>query len=369
MISFRKNLLLLLCFISFSDCLHAGLVYFANIKRKQSGFIAKSGEEYYAYTSQVALMRIGRFALKSFEGSTIPTTGDLEISYNSDIARIKIEPGKFKDSAFELGGKVIMNSTVEVYKVSIADNIDSKSAAKIKGVGMYSFAIDKETGGDSAGCPVVDSEGKVIGVLSKGYEKFSIASHWDEGKVSIKEIKNKIAARLDVEVQWVEADKAGYYRAATEISDAAKFQAEFIPILNWWCANPYRILSDDIKYPDDLKSWAKDLKYKTRIYDRLVAKCGKNPSEHKGLIDGVMTGTLHRSLKLSKFAQNKLSQMEVLTKSSAKTTPFLKSRANIYVKNWQQVDHVMEYRLIAMEYMAPHTFAPKEAGSVKKKKK
>ena len=364
MMSFRKILLFSLCFIFTSSFLNAGLVYFANIKGKQPGFIAKSGEDYYAYTSQCALMKIGRFALKSFSGTAISTAGDLEVSYYSDIARIKIKPGNFKDQAFELDNKIIMNSDVEVYKVSIADNIDSKSPAKVKGIGRYAFAIDQENGPDSAGCPILSSDGKVIGVLGKGYEQFVIASHWNEGKVSMEEVKNKIAARLDVNVRWVSAKKAGFSRASSEIVNSAKFQTEFVPILNWWCANPYRILSDDIKYPKDLNSWAKDLKHKTRIYDKLVEKCKQNPSDKKGLIDSLMTGTLDRSLKFTKFPQNKIRQMQIRWK-----TPFLQSRAKIYMKNWQDIDDIVERRLIAMEYMPPHVFAPKAAMESKKKKK
>ncbi len=65
-----------------------GETHTAIVEKSQTGFVVKSGEEYYAYTSQAALMSLGRFALKSFDGTTIATNGPLELSYYSDIARI-----------------------------------------------------------------------------------------------------------------------------------------------------------------------------------------------------------------------------------------------------------------------------------------
>lgn len=341
--------------------LNAGLVYFANINKKQCGFIAKSGEDFYAYTSQSALLSLGRFAVKSFDGTSLQSSGSLELSYNSDIARIKIDPGKLKDQAFEIGGNVKMGGDVEVYSVSLSDNIDSKGKTKVKGVGMYSFAIDKETDFDSAGTPVL-SDNKVVGVLSKGYEEFEVASHWNEGKVKIVEKKNKTGARLDVEVNWVPAEKVGFDRAGEELADAQKFQSEFLPILNFWCANPYRELPEDIKYPKDLQSWVNDFKYKTKAYDKLVPR-SKDLNDKKGLVDSLMEGTLERSMKLSKFPQNKVRQMKISWK-----TPYLRSRAGTYMTNWRKIDKLMECRLVNMEYMVPTSFTPDGPESGNKKK-
>ena len=350
--------------------LNAGLVYFGNIKKKQCGFLVKSGEDYYAYTSQTALMGLGRFAIKSVDGViTLKSMGALEISYYSDIARMKVDPGKLKDQAYEIEGAVIMGMDVQVFSVSIADNIDSKSSAQVDGIGMYAFAFNKETDIDSTGTPVVSSDGKVVGVLSKGYKEFEITSRWNSGKVKIIDEKNKLAARLDVKVKWVSAGKADFNKASKAIADTLKFQEDFLPLLNWWCANPYRKLSGDVKFPKKLKAWVNDNNHKTKIYDKLVAKCAKNPIKHTGLIDSLTDSTLHRALKLSKFPQSNLRKMQIKWK-----TPYLRSRAQIYMTNWHKIDKMMERRLKSMEYLLPQSFKSKsddamESDKKKKKKK
>ena len=354
----KKISLIFLFFIISFQFVNAGLVYFANIKQKQVGFIAKYGEEYYAFTSQAALLSLGRFALKNFDGTTINTTGPLELSYYSDAARIKVDPGVMKDQAFEIGGKVSLGEEVQVYSISIEDNVDAKSPDSIDGVGMYSFAVCKETDNDSAGAPVLNAEGKVLGVISLGYKEFEITPGWGEEKIKVVERKNKFASRLDVEAKWVPAEKAGFQRAGGEITSAAKFQAEFLPLLNFWCENPYRELPEYIEFPKELKSWVRDHNYKTKAYDRLIPKCAKNPSEKKGLIHSVMTGTLERSRKISKFPQNKVRQMQIAWKTS-----FLKSRAKIYLQNWHKVNKMMELRLVNMEYMPPYFFTKKKKES------
>lgn len=364
----KKIAILLLCLVFSSNILNAGLVYFANIKKKNVGFIVKSGEDYYAITSQAALMSLGRFAIKTFDGTTIKQTGPLELSYYSDAARMKIDPGVMKDKALEFGGKVDLGAEVEVYSISIADNIDSKSNAKVDGIGMYAFSIDKETDNDSVGTPVLSKEGKVLGVLSKGNMEFDIEKSWGtDEKLKVVERKNKLAARMDVDVRWVDAAKAGFDRAAEEVVNAAEFQSEFLPLFNFWCKNPYRELPEDIVYPRELKSWVKDHNYKTKAYDKIIPRCAENPSERKGLINNVMGGTLERALKLSKFPQNKVRQMQIPWK-----TPFLKSCARIYLRNWYEVTKMMKLRIINMAYKLPYNFDEgnkKGSDKMNKKKK
>jgi hypothetical protein len=80
MFKLKKISLILLSLFLTSHLLNASIIYFANINKKQCGFIAKSGEDYYAYTSQIALLSLGRFAIKTTNGADIKKIGSLEIS-------------------------------------------------------------------------------------------------------------------------------------------------------------------------------------------------------------------------------------------------------------------------------------------------
>jgi len=349
----KKIALILLCFTLLSSFLNADLIYFANIDKQYTGFVAKSGDNYYAYTSQTALISLfGKFAIKTSDGARVKTAGPLELSYYSDIARLKIEPGEFKDNAFEIGKSVSIGDEVSVYSISMNDNVDTQSTIKIDGVGMYAFAISKETDADSAGSPVLTKDGKVVGVLSKGAFNFVISKGWGEEKIKVVETKNKLAARLDVTVRWVSAKKADFKHFSQEAGKATKLQQEFLPLLNFWCHNPYRELEEDIEYPRKLKTWVKDHNYKTKAYDKLVPKCRDKPYTKIGLINSLMQGTLERAIKLSKFPQNKVRQMSVKWK-----TAYLRSRASHYLKNWIRVNKMMRCRILNMQYLLPYSFA------------
>lgn len=361
MIFIKKITLLTICFIFNYNALNAGLVYFANIEKKQLGCMVKMGEDYYAVTSQTAMMSLGDFAIRTASGTNLKITGPLEISFYSDAARVKVDPGSFKDQAYEIGGPLEIGQKVKL--VLSSENLEAKSNLTIDGIGMYSFSVDKESDANAAGSPILSEDGKIIGVMSKGYNEFVVAQSWfTDEKVKVVERKNKLAARLDVKIIWVDAQKAEFEKAAEQILDAEKFQPEFLPVLNFWCKNPYREIPDNVKYPKELRKWVRDHKYKTKAYDRIIPKCENKPWENVGLIESVMDGTLDRSNKLANTPKAIARQMHIKWK-----TPFLRYRGKILFNNWNRLNKLMEHRITNMEFMLPGDFKDKK--SKKKKKK
>lgn len=355
-----KSILLgcLLFLVFYSNCLHAGLVYFSTLKKKQYGFVAKLNKNYYAFTSQAALLRIGpRVGIKTTDGKVIPTTGPLELSVHNDIARIKLSADKAKELALTIGGDVLMNEEIKLF----SGYSSTPSESEIIGVGIYSFAIDEETPRAVAGTPILSTEGQVLGVLSLGHNTFRISSNWGSKKISLMAYPNKHGARMDIPIQWVSAKKANFKRACAQIVAADKLQAELLPMLNWWCKNPYRQLPDDVKYPLKLKPWVNDHNNKTKAYDTIIERCRQKPTERKGLIENVMDGTRHRSLKLSKFPKSKIRQMDLPWE-----TEYLTYRANIYKHNWQQIDRLITMRMKDLEYKVPYSFTPDPKETKKK---
>lgn len=336
----------------------SGIIYFGNGKNKQAGFIAKSGEDYYAYTSQSGLLSLGKFKIQH---SGIKEIGPLEVSYESDIARIKVDPGEMKDKAYQIAGKVIMGKPVEILSI----DLNAKTPANVVGMNRHSFALDKKTADYQIGTPVFIPKQGVVGVIGRGHQQFAIATHWDKNKVKIQTVPNRQAGRLDVLVKWVKADAIGFEKAAERVAIARKFQKGFLPLLNWWCKNPYRQLDESVKYPKLLTAWVKDHNHKTRAYDYNIKRCREDPVNRFGLVDSLMDANIQRGIVLSKFPQSTLRQMQINWK-----TPFLNFLTDRYARSWGKIDKMMEQRLKQMAYIMPHEFGQKkEYGGKKKSRK
>ncbi len=329
------------------------LVYFASVESRQCGFIAKDGESYYAYTSQYALMSLGAFAVQTLSGVTVQTDEPLELSFDSDIARVKIQGGAQSERALEIGSVSDIGDEIVVHSVLRSKNVDTKNPCKVSGMGVYYLGLGIDTKDDVAGAPVLDSEGKVVGVASKGYDDFDIASHWNEGKVKLVRSPNKVASRLDAPIKWVSPEDAGFVRAASEIASSAVLMQEFLPLLNFWCANPYRKIPDDVTIPRELGAWARDHNNKTKAYHTLIPRIKSDPVGRRALLISLMKATNDRSVRLVKFPKSRMRQMQIQWQ-----TPFLRFRGNKYLDNWKRVDELMEARIVDMAYRGPHTFTP-----------
>lgn len=320
----------------------SGIVYLGSEQAKQAGFISKKGEDYYVYTSQLGLLTLGSFKILNSE---IKEIGPLELSSESDIARIKVDPGMLKDKAYPIAGKVLIARPVEVF----SNNFSSKIQMNVIGINRHSFALNKATQKNLVGSPVFAPDKGVVGIISSGYTKFVIASHWVEGKVSLKEIANRQAARLDVPVDWVSADKINFEQAAKRVSLASNYQKDFLPLLNWWCFNPYRSIEESVKYPEELKAWVKDHNYKTKAYDIKLDRCQEDTKKKLGLINSLIDANIQRGSVLSRFPKRNISYVQMDWK-----TPYLNYLTKKYVREWEKIDLLMQRRLMQMVYILPH---------------
>lgn len=330
-------ILLLLCFQS--QLINADAITFANLDHKYYGALTKIGDDYYAYTSQTALLHLGNFVLKSSNGKDLKKCGELEISYYSDIARIKVEPKKEQLSdLYEISNSVVFNQEVKVIG-------ESDLNTTIEGIGRFNCYLKEEFDLESTGSPVLSTDGKIIAIISEGYSEFKISDKDNKNKVSVVKNKNHLASRLNKKMRWIPVSKAGFSNAVKTISDVVAFQDEFLDILNWWYNNPYLPLPSDIKYPPELNGWVKAHNSKTKIYEKLISKKNSN------IIDGLITNTYRRGIKFSKIPQVKLCKLQTKWK-----TFFLRKRTKIYMRNWESIKDLLDARLVSMKYKLPQYY-------------
>ena len=330
---------LILCFQT--QIISANAITFANLDGKYYGTLIKIADNYYAYTSQTALLNLGDFILKSSNGKDLKKCGELEISYYNDIARIKVEPQKEQLSdLYEISNSVVFNQEVKIIG-------ESDFNTTIEGIGRFNCYLKEEFDLESTGTPVLSTDGKIIAIISEGYSEFKISEKGNKNKVSVIKNKNHIASRLDVKIKWIPVSKAGFTNAIKTISDVVAFQNDFLDILNWWYNNPYLPLPSDIKYPPELNGWVKAHNAKTRNYEKLISKSSKNSN----IMDGLINNTHRRGIKFSKIPQVKLCKLQTKWKTS-----FLKKRTKIYMKNWKSIKDLLDARLISMKYKLPQYY-------------
>lgn len=322
-------------------------IFFATLKSKQAGFLVKEKNKYYAYTCQSALLFKPDFSIRSADGDTIKATGKLELSYTNDIARVEVDPGPLKDKFFVLSEKLGYGDSVKYCSLYF----DSKTSSIIKGIGPNDFDLGDTTLEYFTGTPVLGADGRVVGVLRQGHNVFRIAAQWNNGKISLAREKNQLAARTDIDLKWVDAEKVHFENASQMIIKASQFQSAFLPLVNWWCENPYRQVPENIKYPKSLERWVTNHNNRTKAYDYTIRRCAEKPILRKGLIDSLMAANIQRSLVLSKFPKSLLRQMQI-----KRETPFLNSYFNIFKWEWSRIVRLMDYRLKNMAYMVPHEF-------------
>ncbi|MBN1864452.1 MAG: hypothetical protein JW808_06090 [Victivallales bacterium] len=290
-------------------------------------------------------------------GSTVQTEGSLELSRDSDIARIRIQVGTFAEEALEIGSFSDIGDDAVVHSLLIPENVDARTPCNVTGIGVFYLGISVETADEASGASVLNSEGKVVGVVSMGYDEFDIASHWNEGKVKLLRRPNSVASRLDVPIMWISTEDAGFARAASEITNSAALMREFVPLLNFWCADPYRPIPKDIEITRELGAWARDHNHKTKAYHTIIPRIKEDPIGRKAILLSIMRSTNDRAVRLANFPRGRMRQMQLQWQTS-----FLRSLGSIHLDNWKRITEMMDARIADMSYRSPHTFDPKEAG-------
>ncbi|MBN2704195.1 MAG: trypsin-like peptidase domain-containing protein [Pontiellaceae bacterium] len=149
---------------SFSDISHA-LVFVENGDGRGSGFVAKMGDSVYFISNQHNFFGAESLKLKTMDGKTLKPA-EFEYHKNLDLIRMKLSEDSLKDlTILTLSEKTpSTEDRIFLYGNSAGSNVATELDSEIIGVGPTSIEIKKEIVPENSGSPILNREGKVVGV-------------------------------------------------------------------------------------------------------------------------------------------------------------------------------------------------------------
>lgn len=335
-----QQMMLLLVFIGAT--LHAGpmVKITDNHGHSSRGFIVKEKGKFYVYTAQTTLFGVKKPKISNDYGE-IKTAKDYQISSNSDVARIRIA-GEFKDF-YTIGENININDGV-VYKSGAWDSIIN---TEISGLGIRIFKIKEKFKRRDSGLPVLNSENKLIGILSSWQAAVTVKS--EPPFLQYEEENPRIVTRLDKQIKWLSARKTKFEDYGVILKESKVLQKDFLPMIQWWYENPYRQVEDDVEYSEKMATWVKYNNRKNKIIDQLIAKIAEDPQKHKSLMKSLKNATLHRTKLLYAFPSSRYQKLQIKW-----PTDFLRSKAMLHTESWENILRVINIRKKNLVFVMPH---------------
>ena len=239
-----------------------------------------------------------------------------------------------------------------------------------------SFSCNEFPGKNIPGSPVLGSDGKVIGVMNAS-NGIIVADHGAQSYSLVKKIfnsaepivedrenndsdnsgtfkfvtmKNRICSRLDRDVNWLPAKKIGFFVAGSAIYEAKYTQKEFIPLLNFWFQNPYKVVSDNIKISDKMRKWVTSNNKNLDIY-RAEINMKSSRSGNRAELCKIRTSCIKRAKAFYNYPSAQSAKV-----NSSWETGFIRKKASLYEKNWHIILDLLDVRIESMLYKMPNKY-------------
>jgi len=351
---------LFLCALSAARLAHGGtgdylaLIKDAGSNRVAVGFIVEVGGSSYVYTTQSAIYGMSVVTVVDANGKSLATNeGRFEISADGDLARVPLT-----DKAPGLKpaprGSICFGADAVIVDPASSGNI-KETAAVISGIGAGTFVMEStEDDSDTLpnpGAPVVLENGTVIGVVGAPIPRFDIQTGWKD-KISLASRSEIVAARLDSLANWISSDDAAFAKVSAPLRNAARLSPEIIPLLNWWCEDPYRVAPSDLPLPDTWKSWVANNNKRSGQMEKLVAKVSSAPAGRRGLVKSLRTAMLYRAKRLVLLPSSVRASFNRKSK-----TWFIRSRLAIAKREWENILDMLYCRIKSLNYSVPGHFS------------
>ena len=340
----------LLLFCTMPISIRAGeLVKIQDGTKTATGFLVKTEGKTFLYTTQTAifgmnLIGVGSTAnITTFSNKKITLLGQFEVSHNSDLARFPIQDSSF--DTFSIGKVKSQGQKVTIFPQAGTGSATSKQTVSISRIGIYAIKLNDTMKAEAPGSPVLDEQDNAVGVMSCWMWKL-----YRSGKTyAYTTVNPHVAAKLDVNVQWLPADKAQFPTAANAILTSKRMQKEIVPLLNWWLENPYRLVPSTITYPPELKPFVKYNNKRSPLIRELAQSVKKDLIKNEARMNTIRKSCIDRGRLFINFIHNQKSSLLDIKCKSAYLTKLLIYNA----ENWRRVEEITDAELKNMKYLFP----------------
>ena len=175
--------------------------YLVSVKTEEStgtGFKAKQGKDVYLYTCLHCIMHDKPIVARDSLDERLELE-DLELCEGRDIVRFRL-PNEHEGFEIATGDDIKIGTQVVAYGDTLGGGVMTQNKGHILAVGSRKIEIDAAVLQGNSGGPVLDSKGKVVGVISSGSVDSTIWS-----KDTRYENVRKFAERIDV-LEWKSVD-------------------------------------------------------------------------------------------------------------------------------------------------------------------
>ena len=172
-----------------------------------SGFLLQEGGRVYVYTNQHVVGDLVSLEAKDIQGRSIEL-GDLQIARDRDLARFPVEERrglKLVEETLRSGSEIV------VFGNSQGSGVITRDEGTILGLSGEALEVSSEIVAGYSGGPVVNSEGRVVGVSS--HVTFGDSELDPTVKGTRFEDPRRFALRMDGEISFVPINRADFTRA------------------------------------------------------------------------------------------------------------------------------------------------------------
>jgi hypothetical protein len=317
------------------------LIKVENSKNSYRGITVKENNKYYIYLTQKSLLLNGN--KNPYQGYKKFQLNNLQLAKYSDLARFQILGELAEYSIINYSKSINFATEFQI------ENFNGKILkGKIIGIGINYFETNLSAQNVITGTPA-ETDKEIFALAANPECHLQINEQWCANRIQLVKNKHLFLSRLNKNFIWEKPEFESFEALKKYLIDSEQFIEEYINIVNYWCENPYRVLSKTIDISSKLKNWKEEHNNRTKSYSKILSLCKEKPIRRKGIIYNLIKNTLTRGTLLKQYARTKNNQFKLKQPSE-----FLRDYSNKLLDSWHKIDKMLELRIKNLEFMLPY---------------
>ncbi len=340
------------------------------------GFLARMDGKIYVFTSIHAVGRAG-LNLMSKDGKPVKYES-IELASDRDIVRLSVQDQK--SPAFDVESAPRMDEPAVIATASLSSPEKtspdiSTAAGKVAGIGPAFFSVSPSDKNPLllAGSPVIDSEGKVLGIVSADapvLQKVQPPPPPPPPKADPKKGKPKAAppkpkselpdfkyevnwgglvcSKLSGDIKWIPVKQPDLCAAAKLFNDSRGIITEYLSLMSQWCVNPYAQIPPRDDMLPELKPWLDEHNKKTENNPKYIASIKENPNHFQELSRQLRETVRTDGARFGNFFSAKMTALKGL-----KLSPYTEFYGSQMAKPYDDALQILTSRYASMAYIYP----------------